>query len=133
MALRGVPLTLGDREWTLRCTLGAMAAIEDHGTSWRETLAKLQGKDLSLRAVQLLVWAMLQGHNGDSPTLAQVGDWVDPENLPTVLDAVGSALRAAFPPEKPGGERPPTGRGTGTRSSAPPTARSGSPRTPSTA
>lgn len=131
MTVRAVPLTLAGREWSLRCTLGAMASLEDHGQTWKDTLAKLQGPDLSLKAVQLVVWAMLQGHNGDSPTLVQVGDWIDPENLPTVLQAVGSALRAAFPADRSEDARPPSG--TGTPSSAPPTVPSGSPPTASTA
>lgn len=125
MAVRGVPLTLGTKEWTLRCTLGAMAAVEDHGVTWTNALQQLQGTQPSMRAAQLVIWAMLQ--DGESPpSLREVGSWVDPENFATVLTAVSEALRAAFPADVGGDTRPRTGRGTGPRSSGSPTAPSNS-------
>src|SRR4029077_3590639 len=100
MAVRAVPLMLGGQEWSLRCTLGSMAAVEDHGMTWREALAQLTGPRPSMRATQVVIWAMLQ--DGETaPSLSEVGEWVDPNNFVTVLEAVGQALRAAFPPEKP--------------------------------
>jgi hypothetical protein len=120
MAVRGVPLVLGGKDWVLRCTLGAMAAVEDHGTTWTDALQQLQGAQPSMRAAQLIIWAMLQDAD-PGPSLREVGSWVDPENFPIVLTAVGDALRAAFPADKGGGQRPPMGRGTGTRSSVSPT------------
>ncbi len=130
-AVRAVPLTLGGREWQLRCTLGAMAAVEDRGQTWSSLLERLKETPPSLRVTQLLIWALLQDHD-DPPTVAQVGRWVDPANLPEVLEAVGSALRAAFP-EKPKEVKsdPPLAPGTGSRSANSPLARSPSRPIPS--
>lgn len=119
MALRGVPLTLGGREWTLRCTLGAMAAVEDRGTTWQVLLEKLKGPTPSFRAALTVIWAMLQDSDAP-PTFRDVGTWIEPANFPEVLLAVSEALRAAFPAEQARGERPPKGRGTGTPSSVSP-------------
>jgi len=126
MAVRSVPITLDGREWALRCTLGAMAAVEDHGTKWADLLEQLKGPSPSLKATQMVIWAMLQ----PGPSMDEVGSWVDPGNFGTVLEAVSEALRSAFPPEKPNG-RPPKGRGIGTVSSVSPTARLDSSPTPS--
>jgi hypothetical protein len=121
MAVRGVPLTLGGREWTLRCTLGAMAAVEDHGTTWPQMLEQLKGDHPSMRAAQLVIWAMMQDSD-TPPSVREVGSWVDPENFPAVLLAASEALRAAFPTEKGDTKGPPRGRGTGTISNVSPTA-----------
>ena|SRR5690242_13096034 len=126
MAVRSVPITLDGKEWALRCTLGAMAAVEDHGTTWQDLLEQLKGPKPSLKATQMVIWAMLQ----PGPSMDEVGTWVDPGNFADVLEAVSNALRSAFPPEKPNG-RPPKGRGTGTVSSVSPTAHSVSTPTPS--
>ena len=121
MAVRGVPLMLGGRDWLLRCTLGSMAAVEDHGTTWTEALKQLQGGVPSMRAAQLVIWAMLQDTESP-PSLRDIGSWVDPQNFADVLTAVSEALRAAFPAETGDSPRPPRGRGTGTRSNGSPTA-----------
>lgn len=130
MAVRAVPVTLNGKEWLLRCSLGAMAACEDRGESWTSLLAKLKGDQPSMRAAQTLIWAMLQDAD-EPPSLKEVGQWIDPQNFPDVLVAVGEALRLAFPPAKEGGGRPPRARGTGAPSSDSPTAPSRLVPTPS--
>lgn len=128
-AVRAVPLTLGGREWSLRCTLGAMAAVEDRGHTWSSLLERLKSSPVSLQVAHLLIWALLQDDD-DPPTLKQVGRWVDPSNLPEVLAAVGDALRAAFPPTAEPVD-PRSGRGNGSRSADSPSARSPSTLLPS--
>lgn len=127
--LRAVPLSLGGREWDLRCTLGAMAAVEDRGQTWNGLLERLKASPPSMQVAQLLIWALLQDDD-NPPTLKEVGRWVDPGNLPVVLEAVGSALRAAFPATESKPDPRPA-RGTGSRSADSPSARSPSSLQPS--
>lgn len=129
-AVRAVPLQLGGRDWQLRCTLGAMAAVEDRGQTWSGLLERLKQTPPSMQVAQLLIWALLQDDD-DPPTLKAVGRWIDPGNLPEVLEAVGMALRAAFPASPEAKADPPPARGTGSRSADSPSARSPSSLIPS--
>jgi len=106
-----------------------MAAVEDRGQTWAGLLDRLKETPPSLQATQMLIWALLQDTD-EPPTLTQVGRWIDPGNFGPVLEAVGAALRAAFP-EQPEKSDPLVARGTGSRSANSPLARSPSSPIPS--
>src|SRR5260370_5390505 len=100
MAVRFVPIILGGQERQLRFALSAWAAVEDHGYDLQGLLDALHGngngKRLSLKAVRVVLWAMLQEEE-DPPTLKEVGRWVDGDNFSDVMAKAGEAMRLAFP------------------------------------
>lgn len=111
--LHDVTVELGGETRTLRCDLGAWAALEDRGTSLHDVLKALQNGGLSMRHVRDLVVAMLWQ---DGITPAQVGSWITGANFAPVMERVGEALRGAFP-EDTTGPPPSAPSGTGSDSS----------------
>lgn len=111
--LHDVTVELGGQTRTLRCDLGAWAAVEDHGTKLVDLLAALQNGGLSFRQVRVLLVAMLWREN---VTPEQVGEWVTGANFAAVMERVGQALRQAWP-EDTTGPPPPAPSGTGSDSS----------------
>jgi hypothetical protein len=119
MAQHAVYVVLGGTPRPLRLTLGSWAALEDQGHKLLTLLEQWQADPTAYRTLRLVLWAMLQ--QGDQrPTLDQVGDWVDAENLPTVLQAMGDCLRHSFPQENGRADPPMAAAGIGTQRAASP-------------
>ena len=118
-----VTIDLGGAPRALRLDLGAWAALEAQGFEVGELFAGFQGGAKRFTALRALVWAMCQ-HAEAPPTLADVGRWIDGHNLASVMEAVGRALRDAFP-EGEGKPDPRAAAGTGGSSGGSRRARSG--------
>ena len=112
--LHDVTLDLGGQVRTLRCDLGAWAAVEDHGEKLQTLLGALANGGLSFRQVRILLTAMLWR---DGVTPEQVGEWVTGENFQSVMERAGDALRSAFPAESTPDPPPGAPSGTGNASS----------------
>lgn len=98
MAIRRVLVELGGQERELRFGLGAWAALGDHGLDIDQLFTEAaEGRSWSFRTIQRVVWAMLQTENGQSPTMEQVGYWVDGRNLSLVTMKMREALQDAMP------------------------------------
>lgn len=107
MATRRVMLELGGQERELRFGLGAWAALEDHGVTIDDVFAQVEQR-MPFRTVQRLLWAMLQTENGQSPTMTDVGQWVDLRNFEAVVAKAKEAIRDGMPE---GSSTPPLGVG----------------------
>lgn len=121
MAIRSVHCTLNAREYELRLDLGAMAALEEKGTTIEDVVQKLASGVFSPKSIRLALWAMLQSDD-TPPTLKDIGRWVDGDNFKDVGLKVGEALRLAFPDQKEAPPDPLVGAGIGEPPSASPTA-----------
>lgn len=96
MAIGDVRLTLGGQERLFKFRLQAWAALEDQGFSLDGIVTQMQQGRLPLKAVQVLVWAMLH-HAMPAPTMLEIGEWVGGENVEAVMATLGEAIKDAFP------------------------------------
>lgn len=89
MATQSVKVTLGGKERTLKYTLWSIGEVGERlGIEVRlaHLTDDLLGAKLSLKALCTILWAGLI-HEEPELTEQQVGQWVDQDNLPEVLNA----------------------------------------------
>lgn len=91
---RDVVITLNGHEHTLRFSLSAWSAAESQGFKLDPLFQGL--KDLSMQAVGVCLWAMLQEET-PRPSLVDVQSWVNGENFAQVMEKMGEAIRVSFP------------------------------------
>lgn len=111
MAIGEVRIELGGRDRELRFRLRAWSALEDQGFSLDDMLERMRGGGFNLKALQVLLWAMLR-HESPAPSLDEVGDWVGGDNVEMVTAKLGEAIKGAFPADPPPVAAP-VGSGTG--------------------
>jgi len=108
-----VIVRLGEQDHVLRFRLRAWAAVEDRGFQLDQIMNEMQGGKLNFKAMEALLWAMLQ-HENPPPSIPQVGEWVGGDNFAEVVAKIGDAIRGAFPPANPPTPAPVTpGTGSG--------------------
>lgn len=106
-------ITVGDRSYTVRFSIKAMAALQDHYSlaSIDEVGAHLAQMKFGLGDITAILWAGLRSRHPEV-TLDQAEDIVDEAGLDGLQDLLGSAFGTALPPSKPGaGKSGPTQRG----------------------
>lgn len=101
-----VSLQAGDRTYTLSFSVNALCELEDRtGRTIQELANALNATEgVSIKMVRDLVWGALRDHHGDTD-IAAVGEIMDAAGLQNVVEAVGKALKLAFPDAK-GGPNP---------------------------
>lgn len=99
-----VSLQTGDRTYTLSFSTNALCELEDRTGKTIQVLANaLNVPDgVSLKMVRDLLWGALRDHHEDTD-IHTAGEVIDTVGLPDVMEAIGKALRAAFPDAKGGG------------------------------
>lgn len=90
-------LKLGEREITLRLTLGALAELEDaFGVSGLAALGeRLSAGRISARDVTKLLGVLARG-GGETPGEADLADSLGAEELPRVMEAIGACFAGAL-------------------------------------
>lgn len=101
-----VSLQAGDRTYTLSYSTNALCELEDRTGKTIQVLANALNspEGVSLKMVRDLVWGALRDHH-EGADIQTAGGIIDTAGLPDVMEAIGQALRAAFPDAK-GGRNP---------------------------
>jgi hypothetical protein len=92
-------LVVGDRSYTLRFSLRAMAALQDHfGLSSLDAVGrKLQdAENLGVNDMAALLWAGLRTHHRDT-TVDDALDILDDIGMEGMQEALGLAMQGAMP------------------------------------
>lgn len=107
------PLPVGDRTYTLRFSIRAMAALQDHYElpSLDAVGKKLQDtKNMSVQDMTAILWAGLQTHHREEVDMDTALDILDELGVDGMQVALGDAMNAGMPPGGEGGAdgaRPP--------------------------
>lgn len=98
-----IQVTLGERTYDLHYDGGAWELLEDQGYDFLDLPEQLRTK-LSYRTLNVLLWAMLWQAD-PRPSLDQVKKLVTMQNVATVLDRMGDAMKLSLrdvPPAEEG-------------------------------
>lgn len=104
-------IEIGEESYTLRFSVRAMAALQDHYqlsslTAVGEKLS--DGDNLSINDMVAMLWAGLRTHHADV-TFEQATDILDDMGLENMQSVLGEALQGAMPDASPDGEEAPGG------------------------
>lgn len=100
-ATADVQMTVGGKAYTLRYSVRALAALQDHFrlASLTAVQQRLSAPDSwGARDIVAIIWAGLQTHHRDL-TMDDVMDLVDEAGLDAISSVAGAAFDAAAPPE----------------------------------
>src|SRR5690606_4502101 len=103
----GVPLTVGDKTYTLSFSVNAICELEDHfgGKPVAQIADGLDDpKNVRMSTVRALVWAGLRDHH-EEVSLKDAGLLASEAGVPACMEAVGRACQLAFP-EQEAGDKP---------------------------
>lgn len=98
-----VDLVVGEKTYTLRPGINAMAVAQQHaGKPFGEIMKSLTAIDVI--ALRELVWMLLKKHHGkEFPTAEKVGDLIDDAGVMPVIDAVAETFNLNFSALSKGG------------------------------